>query len=103
MPHRELIQIARGKKTVETVEIHPKTQSNFVSIDEEGAITGVLPYELIAFHDSGSSVLVKLKGAKLYEITNGYGDLLYFEYQGERHQQINLDFFLGDVVRALNI
>ena len=103
MPHRELIQVAKGKKTVETVEIHPKTQSNFVSIDEEGAITDVLPYEFIAFHDSGSLVLVKLKGAKLYEVTNGYGDLLFFEYQGERHQQINLDFFLGEVVRKLNI
>ena len=103
MPHRELIQIAKGKKTVETVEIHPSTQSKFVNIDEEGAITDVLPYELIAFHDSDSSVLVKLKGAKLYEVTNSYGDLLFFEYQGERHQQINLDFFLGEVMRKLNI
>ena len=99
----EITQIANGTRTIETIEIHPISQSKFVQIDSDGAIIGIIPYCAIAFVASKCSLLVEIKGAKLYEVTNNHGDLLFYEYLRERHQQINLDYHLGGIIRAHNI
>lgn len=101
--NQELTLIVKGKKLTETVEIHPLDQSRFVHIDAEGGIVGIVPYNAIAFTSSTGSALVEVKGAKLYEVTNNHGDLLFYEYRGERQQQINLDYFLGEIIRTHNV
>lgn len=103
VPHEELSLILRGKKTTQSVEVHPKTQARYVTLNAEGAITGILPYTLVALSSPREIAVVRIKGAVLNEITNAHGDLLFFDYMGVRNQLIEVVYTLGEVVRRHNI
>ena len=100
---RQLQQIASGKRKVETREIRPNTQDRYVIVDEEEAITGIIHYDAILFQSFGASVLVKIESAKLYEITDDEGELLFYYSSGKRHQNINIDYTLGEIIKRQGI
>lgn len=102
MTKETLSLIVKGKKTTQSVDIHPETQTNFVTLSDDDAITGIIPYKYLALSSPKETVIFRIKGAKINEITNSHGDLLFFEYMGVRNQQVEVEYFLGEMVRKYN-
>lgn len=100
---RQLQKIVNGKLTVETREIRPNTQDRYVILDEEEAIIGIIPYDAILFQTFGASALVEVKSAKLYEITDDRGEILFYNFRGKRHQWIDIDYTLGNIIKRQGI
>lgn len=100
---RQLQKIASGKRKIETREIRPNTQGRYVVVDEEEAITGIIHYDAILFQSFGASVLVKVTSVNMFEITDEDGKLLFYYSNGKRHQNINIDYTLGEIIKRQGI
>lgn len=102
LPQKELSLILNGKKTTQSVEVHPKTEARYVTTNDEGAITGIIHYKFIIFSSPKETAVIRVKGIRLNEITNKHGDLLFFNYSGVQHQLIEVVYFLGEIVHRQN-
>ena len=100
---RQFQKIISGEKKIETREIRPNTQDRYVILDDDEAITDIIPYDAILFRTFGASALVEIKSTKLYEIANDLGEPQYYDYHGKRHQWIDIDYTLGDVINKQGI
>ena len=103
---KELKEVASGKRKVITREIRPNTERRFVSVNDAEEITGILKYEalILTCGKIGASVTVEVKNAKLWEIEDENGELIYYDWKGEKHQLIQLDYELGAILnKAGNI
>ncbi len=100
---RRLQEIAYGKIKTVSQEILPRTQNRYVILDDEDAITAIIHYDAISFETFGASVLVEVESAKLYEIVDGRGELIYFTHNGKRHQRIVIEYTLGKIINRRGI
>ena len=97
---KELKEVASGKRKVITREIRPNTERRFVSVNDAEEITGILEYEalLLTCDKMGASITVEVENSKLWEIEDENGELIYYDWKGEKHQLIQIDYELGAIL-----
>lgn len=101
-------EIIKGTKKQEFREIRPNSQAKYCELDDEGfckEVDGVLQprkYDAIRFfvgyNKDRASALVKVESAKIELIEDEDGNLVEYEYQGEKYIAAQVIYDLGEVI-----
>lgn len=101
-------EIIKGTKKQEFREIRPNSQTKYCELDEEGfckEVNGVLQprkYDAIRFfvgyNKDRASALVKVEGAKIELFEDEDGNLVEYEYQGDKYIAAQVVYDLGEVI-----
>ena len=102
---KELMEVARGQRNTISREVRPTTERKFCIVNDDEEITEVINYDSLRLHcvNLGAFLTVEVKDVKLWEIEDENGELVFYDWKGEQHQRIDIDYTLGAVLDRSNV
>ena len=98
---KELKEVASGKKKTISREVRPNNERKFCLVNDAEEITGLIEYDslLLSCKKLNASLTVEVNEIRLLEYEDENGDLVFYDYKGEQHQMIDIDYDLGAILQ----